>query len=85
MNAKQIAVIIIGIIGIAAVTYFTPRYKIILIDSENFIKTEQTSSLYKRSGGKEKLHWDKIVPISGGIILVGGILVFLLKEKRKNA
>jgi hypothetical protein len=84
MNTKQIAVIIIGIVGIAAVTYFTPRYKIILIDSENYIKTEQTSSLYKRSAGKEKLHWDKIVPISGGILLLGGILIFLLREKKKN-
>ncbi len=84
MNTKQIAVIILGIIGLIACVYLTPRYKILWIDSQNFIKTEQTSSLYKRSKGQEKLHWDRIAMIGGGIILVCGILVFVLKEKKNG-
>lgn len=82
MNSKQTAVIIIGILGIIATVFLTPRYKIIMIDSQNFIKTEQTSSLYKRSGGKEKLHWDRIAPISGGIAILCVALAALLREKK---
>ena len=61
-----------------------PRYKIIMIDSQNFIKTEQTSALYKRSGGKEKLHWDRIAPLSAGIAIACGVLIGLVKEKKNG-
>jgi hypothetical protein len=84
MNRKQTTVVVIGIFGIAAAVFLTPRYKIVMIDSQNFIKTEQTSSLYKRSGGKEKLHWDRIALISGGIIIACGILTGLLKEEKNG-
>ena len=84
MNTKQTAVVIIGVIGIAAAVFFTPRYKIVMIDSQNFIKTEQTSALYKRSGGKESLHWDMIAPLSGGIAIACGALIALLKDKRNG-
>jgi hypothetical protein len=81
MNKKQILVVVLGVLGVAAAVYFTPRYKLVMIDSQNFIKTEQTSALYKRSSGKEKLHWDKIVLISSGIILTCGILAVIFREK----
>ena len=84
MNQKQIIVLCIGILGIGAAAFFMPRYKIIMIDSQNFIKTEQTSALYKRSGGKEQLHWDRIAPIAGGIALVCGTLIGLLREKKNG-
>ncbi|HAJ56204.1 MAG TPA: hypothetical protein DCL35_00350 [Candidatus Omnitrophica bacterium] len=83
MNKKQIAVSVLAVLGIILLVIFTPRYKIIWIDSKNFIKTEQTSPLYKRSGGKESLYWGKIAAYSGLIMLVSGILVFSLKGKRE--
>ena len=84
MNKKQTIVIVAGILGIAAAFFFIPRYKIVMIDSQNFIKTEQTSALYKRSGGKEKLRWDRIAAIGGGIVVAGGILIGLLGEKKNG-
>lgn len=84
MNNKQIAVIIIGGIGIAVSLFLTPHYKIVYLDSKNFIVTEQTSKLYKRSKGKEKIHWDRIALISGGIVLAAGALCFVLKDKKNG-
>jgi hypothetical protein len=84
MNTKQTVVLILGILGIAAVVFFMPRYKITMITAQDYIKTEQTSALYKRSHGIEKLHWDRIVPISGGIFLVCGVLIGLLRDKKNG-
>ena len=81
MNNKQITAVVLGIIAISLIVIFTPRYKVTWIDSKNFIKTEQTSTLYKRSKGKEELHWDRIAIYSSMVILVCGIAVFSLKRK----
>ena len=81
MNNKQLIVIALGIAAITLIVIFTPRYKITWIGSTNFIKTEQTSTLYKRSKGKESLHWDKIALYSSIPILVCGIAAFSLRKK----
>lgn len=82
MNKKQTIILILAVIGIILTIIFTPRYKIIWIDSENFIKTEQSSPLYKRSGGKEGLYWGKIAAYSGLISMASGLLFFTLRDKR---
>ena len=81
MSKKQMIVLGLGIIGIILIVLLTPRYKITWIDSLNFIKTEQYSSLYKRSKGAVRLHWDKILIYSGFTLLVSGILIFGLRDK----
>jgi hypothetical protein len=81
MNKKQLYALVLGIVAIALIVYFTPRYKITQIDSENFIITEQTSTLYKRSTGKEGLHWDKILLYSGISAFVCCLAIFSLREK----
>ncbi len=81
MNSKQIAVIILMVIGIVLIVKFTPRYKITKIDSENFIKTEQSSSLYKRTKGTEKLHWDRVILYSGLTAIGSGALIFALRNR----
>lgn len=82
MNKKQLAALALGIVAITLIIIFTPRYKITLIDSENFIITEQTSTLYKRSKGKESLHWEKISLYSGISSLVCCLAIFSLRKKR---
>lgn len=81
MNKKQIAVLALAIIGIVLIVIFTPRYKITWIDSKNFIKTEQSSPLYKRSTGKESLYWDKIALYSGLTVVLAAILLRALRSK----
>jgi hypothetical protein len=78
---KQILISVAAVVGIVLIVIFTPRYKITWIDKQNFIKTEQTSSLYKRSKGKENLYWDKIALYAGATILAAGVLVFLSRDK----
>ncbi len=81
MNKKQIIVCVLGIVTIVLIVIFTPRYKITWIDQKNFIKTEQTSTLYKRSKGKEELHWENISLYAGAAILACGMILFLLRGK----
>ena len=82
MNKKQGMIIFFAVVAVTLIVIFTPRYKIFWIDSDNFVKTEQTSSLYKRSQGKEHLYWDKVALYSGATIIVAGIFVFTLRNKR---
>ncbi len=81
MNKKQITVLVLAIIGIVLIVIFTPRYKIAWIDSKNFIKTEQSSPLYKRSKAKESLYWDKIALYSGLTVVAAAILLRALRSK----
>lgn len=83
MNIKQVIILAVALIAILAATFLMPQYKIHYINSENFIITEQSSPLYERSLGEVRRHWDRILPVSGGILLAGGILCFLLRNKRR--
>ncbi len=80
MNKKQIVVIVLAAIAIALIVYFTPRYKITWIDSNNFVKTEQTSSLYKRTKGKENFYWDRITVYSSAVVILTGIMIFTFRR-----
>ncbi len=83
MNIKQTVVVVVTLVTSLAVTFLMPPYKIYSIDSKNFIITEQSSPLYARALGEVRYHWDRILPISGSILLLGGILCFLLRNKRR--
>lgn len=74
----------LGIAAVVLTVIFTPRYKITWIDSENFIKTEQSSPLYKRSSGKALMHWDRIGLCGAPIAALCGLLIFLLKERKSR-
>lgn len=84
MNSKQLLILALGGIGIVLIVLFTPKYKITWIDSQNYIKTEQTSPLYKRSRGTVQFHWEKILIYSGAATLVCGLLIFFTKEKNER-
>ena len=84
MNKKQVITLFISIIALVLIYFFTPRYKIIWIDADNFVKTEQTSSLYKRSKGKESLYWDRIALFSGIVIIISVILIFFFFYKKNG-
>jgi hypothetical protein len=81
MNKKQNIILGLGVLGLILIVLFTPRYKIAWIDSKNFIQTEQSSSLYKRSKGDVKLHWDKILIYAGITVSLCGILMFIVRRK----
>ena len=83
MNNKQILILVITVIGIVLIVIFTPRYKIAWIDKRNFIKTEQTSSLYKRSKGKESLYWGRIALYAGTLILAASILITVSRSQHE--
>lgn len=82
MNKKQGTVLLLGIAAVVLIVIFTPRYKITWMDSENFIKTEQSSPLYKRSSGKALMHWDRIGLYGGAVLALCGLLIALLKERK---
>ncbi|MFH1690960.1 MAG: hypothetical protein ABIC68_00100 [Candidatus Omnitrophota bacterium] len=81
LNVKQVIVLVLGVCAFGLCIYFAPRYKITEMGPGNYIKTEQSSSLYKRSSGKVKFYWGRIFLYEGAIILSCGILMFLLKKK----
>ena len=81
MNSKQIVTLGFIILAIAAIVFFMPRYKMVKVDADNYIITEQSSPLFKRSKGEIRLHWNWIIPASGGVVLLGGLGVFLMKER----
>ena len=77
MNTKQKFILFLGVIGVVGIAFFTPRYKITQIDEKNFLITEQTSPLFKRSNGEVKFHVDKILLYSSLWILTDGILLLV--------
>ena len=83
MNIKIIVVLVVALIAIVAVTLAMPPYKIYNIKTDNYIITEQSSPLYGRASGEVKRHWDRILPIAGGILLASGMLCLLLRNKRR--
>ncbi len=84
MNKKQIVVLILGIIAIILSVVLTPRYKLSWSDaSQNYIITEQSSTLYNRAKGEVKFHWDKILTYSGIAVVVCGVLLFVLGGKNE--
>jgi hypothetical protein len=82
INKKQIVILVVGALAIAAIVYLMPRYKMVRVDANNYIITEQSSPLFKRSQGELRLHWNWIAPSSGGVILLAGLGVFFLRDKR---
>lgn len=80
MNKKQLIVLALCVIAVVLIVLFTPRYKITWINSDNYVLTEQSSALFKRSAGPAKLHWDKIALYAGLTLLVGGAAIFILRE-----
>ena len=81
MNKKQWAVVILGVLILVAIFIFTPRYKMTAIGGDNYIITEQSSSLYARSQGAIRLHWDKISLYAGATVVACGILIGLLRTR----
>jgi hypothetical protein len=83
MNKKQRIVLSMGIISIALIIIFAPRYKITRINTNDYIITEQSSALYKQSKGLVRYHWDKIAARSGLAVLTYAALIFFMKEKNE--
>ncbi len=82
MNKKQKILLYLSVLGVGLIVYFTPRYKITQIDEKNFLITEQTSPLFKRSHGEVKYHIDKILIYSSLWLLIDGILLVTFRSKR---
>jgi hypothetical protein len=81
MNKRQLLVLGLTLLIIGLVFWFTPRYKLVKIDENNYIRTSQHSSLYKSCKSPEQFEWPTILKISLPIAVLGSLLVFLLKEK----
>lgn len=81
MNKKQWIVVLLALSALALIYFLTPRYKLIQIDEKNYIRTEQSSSLYQRSKGQVKLHWEKIGLYAGITLLTTGVLLLVLRRK----
>ncbi|QAT16892.1 hypothetical protein BU251_03665 [Candidatus Velamenicoccus archaeovorus] len=81
MNKKQLIVLVAGILALILIAWFTPRYKVTAIGGDNYIITEQTSSLYERSRGAVRLHWDKILLYEGLAIPICGLLMWAFRRK----
>lgn len=83
LSTKQVLVLILGICAFGLCLYFAPRYKITEMGPGSYIKTEQSSKLYKRSHGKVMYYWKHIFLYESTILLTCGLLIILLKN-RKN-
>lgn len=81
MNNKQVIIVVLCVVILTLIVIFTPQYKVTWIDSKNYVLTEQTSPLYKRSKAPAKKHWDKIALYAGLTLMVAGALVLVLKDK----
>lgn len=81
MNIKQLLIAIFSICASIIVIFYGPKYKITEIGPDNFIKTEQSSALYKRCTGKVKLYWNRIFLYESIVLLFCGFLIFLVREK----
>jgi hypothetical protein len=81
MNNKQIIILVLCVIAVTLIVIYTPQYKITWLDSKNYVQTEQSSPLYKRSKAPAKKHWDKIALYTGLTLMVAGIMVLVLKDK----
>lgn len=81
MNLKQLLIAIFGICAFIIIIIYGPRYKITEIGPDNFIKTEQSSALYKRCTGKVKLYWNRIFLYENIVLLLCGCLIFSAREK----
>ena len=84
LNTKQIIILIFGVCIFALGIYFAPRYKMTEIGPGSYIKTEQSSTLYKRSSGKVKFYWGLIVLYESAILLSCGVFTLLLRTKQNN-
>ena len=82
MNKKQLIILILEILAIVLIVWFTPRYKITDIGGNNYIITEQTSSLYERSHGAVRLHWDKVLLYTGMTLPIYGLFAWALRRKK---
>ena len=82
MNKRQLLVLILILGALFSIYKYTPRYKIVKIDSENFIRTEQSSPLYARTKAPEKLNLDKVVKYSIAALLTGGLIFVLLRRSK---
>lgn len=81
MNKKQTIVLILGVLALVLIVWLTPRYKITAIGGNNYIVTEQTSSLYERSRGTVKLHWNKVLLYTGIIVPACGFFIWAFRRK----
>jgi uncharacterized protein YxeA len=81
MNNKQVIVVILCVIAIILIVIYTPQYKVTWLDRTNYVLTEQTSPLYKRSKAPAQKHWDKIALYAGLTLVIAGALVLVLKDK----
>ena len=84
MNFRQLIILVLTLAIIGAIFYFTPRYKIVTLPGEgNFMRTEQGSSLFERCKEPAKYNWPIITKRGVPVLLVGLLLIFILKDRRR--
>ncbi|MFH1202518.1 MAG: hypothetical protein V1674_06485 [Candidatus Omnitrophota bacterium] len=84
MNGRQFLILILTIAIIAAIFYFTPRYKMVSLGSSgNYIRTEQSSPLFKKCTAQVQYDWPIILKRAGVVFLAGIALIFIFKDRSR--
>lgn len=83
MNSKQRLVFFIAIVIIIAAFLFVPKYKIVNLDGtkDNYIKTKQSSSLYKACKSPAQFDWPFIARVSVPVVVAGAIFIVLFRDR----
>jgi len=77
-------ILILTIAIIAAIFYFSPRYKIVSLGGEgNYIRTEQGSPLFEKCKVPASYDWDKILKRAAPFLVGGLLLIIILKDRKK--
>ena len=84
MNARQFMILILTIAIIAAIFYFSPRYKIVSLGGEgNYIRTQQRSPLFEKCKAPASYDWDKIFKAAIPVSLLGLFLIIILRDRKR--
>ncbi len=82
MNKKQLIVLLVMVLLIAAVFCLNPPYKLANLGgyTDNYIKTKIGSSLFKRCQAPLRFEWQKIIPPAAAVVIAGIFLIRLLRR-----
>ena len=84
MNVKQIIVVFLMVIGIVLIFNYTPKYKIVMLPNEGFIRSQEGDPLYKNISAEEKNNWKDMGFSSLPVFIIGAILLLVLKTREKK-
>ena len=81
LNVKQQIVLLITIVIIALIVYFTPRYKLVKLENQGYIIAIQGNPLYKNVQAKEMFDLKKIIVYGLPVLILCVTAIAFLRDK----